>query len=165
VRTVIKSPLVGWKPNRSLFCQIYERHIGCNPNDSHIPKFWSCPRFGRAKILVRLVGAQTKHTRSFVVPSASPLWSTYERSVTIRVATNQLPPTATVNPIGWSARSSRPGAAYSMLIRITSGAPFVHGILHTQRAASGRLGWRLSQCQIGSIKFYHKLMALGVKYS
>jgi hypothetical protein len=58
---------VTWcKPNEGLaiLAKKIGSHSGCNPNNNDLPKFWLCLRIGHANILVGLVGAQTKHTRT-----------------------------------------------------------------------------------------------------
>jgi hypothetical protein len=54
----------GCKPNSRTIQPKFWMGNGYNPNNKILPIFWSCPWFGHTKILVGLVGAQTKRTLS-----------------------------------------------------------------------------------------------------
>jgi hypothetical protein len=56
--------LGGCKPNEGIefFAKTFGSYYGYNRENNSLPKVWSCPCYGHAKILVGLVGAQTKCT-------------------------------------------------------------------------------------------------------
>jgi hypothetical protein len=112
------------KPNRDTIQPKFWKGNGYNPNNKTLPKFWSCPWFGHAKILVGLVGAQTKHTlRSFAgaispfpnsgataPPSPSPILPRRRRPWPLYPRGSKVDGTVLVARQGGQAHHAVPGA-------------------------------------------------------